>query len=429
MRKLNEDLLQFIWQHKLLQPLPFYTVSGKPIEIVKFGELNSNSGPDFFNARIKIDNVVLAGNIEIHVNTSDWLKHNHTNNKSYDNLILHVVYEHDKNIQQNETYSVEVLELKNLIDDATIYNYEQIMLSTLKLPCGEQLNAVSDEVFSNWLQRLAVERLEQKMQSIKNLFEYFRGDYSQTFYTLLLRNFGFKINAEPFELLAKHLPLSILLKHNDSLFQTQALLFGVAGFLDDQFKEPDIIKLQNEFEYLKNKYKLIQLNKHIFKLSKMRPANFPGVRLAQVATLLCSSAELFMKPFSFKKNIEIKQKMQIKLSGYWRNHYTLHGEQSMEDLNLGSTSIENCIINTFAPFYIFYGKQIFDESYTEMALDFLAGCKPEVNSKTKYFVEKRNIISSANFSQGVIQLYNNYCSHKKCLKCAVAASLLKPEKI
>ncbi|MBA2613119.1 MAG: DUF2851 family protein [Bacteroidetes bacterium] len=425
MHKFNEDLLQFLWQYKILKPLPFITTSGKSISVLKNGELNKDSGPDFFNAQIKVEEVVLVGNIEVHIKTSDWLKHKHQQDKNYDNIILHVVYEHDADLMQNKINNVEVLELKNLIAESTLATYHQLNTSKAKIACHNQLAGVNELKFISWLERMTFERLEGKVRALEDYFSSVKGDYTQTFYSLLLRNFGFNVNSLPFELLAKNLPITILLKHSDNLLQLEALLLGASGLLENQFEDKYILQLQNEFDYLKNKYRIISLNKDIFKFSKLRPANFPTIRLAQFAKLINTKPGLFIAPYDFSNYEEIVLALKINLDGYWKNHYNMDGKLTSKDLTLGLTSIENLIINTFAPFYFFYSKRTGKEEMTNLAVELLNNCDFEQNAKTKLFNEKKPVLKTAADSQAAINLYDNYCSKKACLKCGVAASLLK----
>lgn len=422
----KEDFLQFIWQHKLLLPLPTFTVLGKEISILKQGELNVNSGPDFFNAQIKMNELTLVGNIELHLKTSDWLKHGHTNDKTYNNIILHVVYEHDKELEQNKKFNVDVLELKPLIDKGSIDRYKQLFSTKQILACHKQLAQVNDLKFLGWLDRMLIERLEEKVIRLNKWFEYLKGDYTQTFYFALLRNFGFNVNADAFELLAKQLPLSILSKHSDNLVQLESLLLGTAGFLDVQFKDASILKLQNEFEFLKNKYRLIPLQKEIFKFSRMRPANFPNLRLAQFAALVHYSPDMFFNPNQFTDFSILSTRLNLTLNTYWKNHYKFDGKTLDKDIRIGKNAIENLIINTFAPFLFFYGQKNNQQDYTEKALFLLQNCAFETNKITQLFKAKQILLKDASQSQGILNLYHHYCKHKQCLKCGVAAQILKP---
>lgn len=420
----NEDLLQFIWQHKLLKPLPLISTTGNQISILKPGELNVDSGPDFFNAQIKINELVLAGNVEVHIKTSDWLKHKHEKDRNYDTIILHVVYEHDLDLEQNKRHNVEVLEIKTLVDQKTLETYDHLLGTKEKLACAKQLKNVDDFKFISWLERMTLERLETKVHRVEELFDLCQGDYTQTFFILLLRNFGFKVNALPFELLAKQLSVHLLLKHRDNLLQLEALLLGMSGLLEDQFEDVYIRNLQNEFEFLKSKYNLKPLKKELFKFSKLRPANFPNLRLAQVANLIHYHPEIFTEPHNRGGYSEIMKTLSINPEGYWKNHYKLDGKGLNKDLSFGKDSAENLLINTFAPFFFFYSKKQAKPGYLDLATELLNACSMESNAKTRLFLARKDILKSAADSQALINLYDNYCSQKRCLKCGIAAALL-----
>jgi hypothetical protein len=421
----DEALLQFIWQSRLIEPKQLQTKGGHDIEILSPGTLNLDAGPDFFNGQIRIKGITLAGNIELHLKTSDWLKHGHTQNKNYDNIILHVVYEHDLDLVQNKKHAVEVLELKHYIAPETIQVYNDLFSSKQTLACARQLKQTNDFKFIAWIERMAIERLELKIKQIDLLFVSFSGDYTQTFYTLLLKNFGFKVNALPFELLAKHLPVHLVLKHADNLFQLEALFLGMAGFLEEPFQDKYLKDLQNEFEHLKNKYGLKILQKEIFKFSKLRPANFPTIRLAQIAALVFAQTALVNRPQSFTDYNAIKKSLMFVLKGYWENHYRPGGAAVAKQISIGEDSAENVIINTLAPFFFFYGKKLSKNNYSDLAIELLVRCKFENNNKTRLFSEKKNILANAANSQGIINLFDRYCVTKQCLKCGIASDLMR----
>ncbi len=422
----SEALLQFIWQHKLFNQHPLICKSGNALEIIKQGELNKNSGPDFFNAQIKINGLLLAGNIELHVKTSDWLKHGHQNDMAYNTIILHAVFEHDVELEQNTLHHVEVLELKNFISQETLKHYDSLFSSKTKIACQNQLHRVNDFKFISWIDRMAIERLEYKTERIESYFQTYKGDFTQTFYTLLLRNFGFGVNAEPFELLAKHLPFAILFKHANNLIQVESLLLGMAGLLDNSFDSKYLKLIQNEFDFLKNKYHLLPLKKELFKFSKMRPANFPTVRLAQLAAIVHFKPQIFTQPQNYMRVAELRADLSISLSEYWQYHFTLDSESTNKELTLGKNSIDNILMNTFAPFYFFYSKKTNHHHYHEMAFRLLESAAFELNTKTKLFSTKQALLKSGISSQALLNLFDNYCVKKRCLNCAVAAELLKP---
>lgn len=421
----NEELLQFIWRHRLLKPGTYFTTTGLPLKILQQGELNHDAGPDFFNSRIEVNGVTLAGNIEIHIRSSDWLKHGHQGNKNYDNIILHVVYEHDLELAQNLQNNVEVFELKQVVSNHTLNSYAKLAEAGDKLSCSGQLDKLDDLKFISWLERMTVERLEHKVKYLESLWHTFHHDYTQTFYTALLRNFGFKVNAVPFELLAVHLPANILLKHSDNLLQMEALLLGMSGTLEQQFADKYMRLLQNEFNHLCYKYKLKPLNADLFRYSKLRPANFPNVRLVQFAALVHKYPSLITAPHLTENYEELKKRFLFEVSEYWQYRYKADSSPGKKPVSFGNDAFENVIINTFAPFLFFYSKRTDKPHLSERCISLLHTCVAEDNLKTRLFSGKKELLKSAAESQALINLYDHYCSQRKCLKCGVAAALLR----
>jgi hypothetical protein len=424
MLRISEDLLQFIWKHRLLLPGPLRSVSGIDLDILKVGDHNQNSGPDFFNAKIKVGEIVLAGNVEVHIRTSDWLKHGHQGDRSYDNIILHVVYEHDQLLSQNTKNNVEVLELKDFIADQTLFRYHELFASAGKLPCAGQISRLDHKEIAGWLGKMTAERLEFKRKKIESLLGLYNGDYVMVFYTLLMRNFGFKVNSEPFELLAKSISIQTLLKSSDNLLQLEAMLLGMAGFLNEQYNDQYPRKLQNEFEYLRKKYSLVPLPREIFKFSRMRPANFPTLRLVQLASLIHYEPAVFSSPGYVSSFEEILSLLCRPLQGYWKDHYLPDGILTEHPNSFGRDSAENVIINTFAPFFYDYGIRRMNSQVHQKALELLSRCNFEDNQKTRLFSRAGLARNSAD-SQGLINLYDHYCACRRCLSCGVAAVLLK----
>jgi hypothetical protein len=419
-----EKLLHFIWKYKLLKPGELRTLNGNIVKIIHPGELNTDSGPDFFNAQIEIGSLTLAGNIELHTRSSDWIKHGHQHDDAYNKLILHAVYQHDVSIEQNENFNVEVLELKEYIEEGIMEKYRTLLTAKNELACGNQIKKIDPIKMTSWLQRMLVERLESKTNYVKQLFEVSNNDYVQTFYILMARNFGFKVNSEPFELLAKSLPLHILLKHYQNLFQLEALLFGTAGFLNEQFKDKYGQKLQNEFEYLKHKYNIKPLNVELWKYLRLRPANFPTQRIAQFALVIHNCPEIFLNPVAFTGKIELNGALIHQHSDYWKKHYSFDDGESNNIKGMGENSIQNICINTLAPYLFFYGKQNDEQKFIDKALNILESVPFEENVKTGIFIEAGLNFKTSSESQGLINLYDNYCKHKHCLNCAVASNLL-----
>lgn len=423
MPEVSEDLLHFIWQYRLLKPVPLITLSGNEVKIIRQGALNRDSGPDFFNAQIKLNNMVLAGNIELHVRTSDWRRHGHQHDPAYENIILHVVFQHD----EAHDSATEVLELKHYVSEEILEKYSGFERSGETIACAAQLGRVNRLTVASWVERMAVERLEHKVKGVDTVYEACDKDLAQTFYILLLRNFGFKVNSQPFEMLALQLPVNVLLRHRDNEAQVQALLLGMAGMLDEHFSDKNLQQTQNEFEFLRAKYKLVPLEKKLFKFSRLRPANFPGLRLAQFSALLCSGHQLLTSPHECRGYSSLMELLMVKPQGYWSHHYNASGEASKKELMLGTASAENIIINSIAPFLFFYGRRFGKEEPEQHALKLLEQCAFEKNAKTKLFGTQKEVLKTALAGQGLINLYDQYCTKKACLKCGIGAAILKPQ--
>ncbi|MBC7694943.1 MAG: DUF2851 family protein [Burkholderiales bacterium] len=422
---MNEALLHTIWKYKLLGKNQFIGSKKEVIEVISIGEHNQDSGPDFFNSKIKINDIVLAGNVEIHIKTSDWLKHNHQKDKAYDNLILHVVYEHDKELPQNEQFNVSVLELKNYIQPGLLEQYYQLQLSKQPVACGKSISTVPGIIWKSWLDRLAVSRIEQKTDYIEHLFEYSHQNHEDALYLLLCRNFGFKINNDSFELLGKSLPYSILKKYANNASQIESLLFGVAGLLDDLFDDKYPKQLQNEFEFLKHKHQLKPIKKEHWKFSKTRPVNFPTIRIAQLASIIGKQDSLYHLIEQKPDLKTIRSFFETEPNPYWRTHYKFDAESDESSKAFGETALYSIVINTVVPYLFFMSQRNANPSFVEYAMDLLSHLPAEINTKTKAFTELGIKTENALESQAQLYLLDNFCSKKACLHCRVGESLLK----
>jgi len=422
---MTEDFLHYLWKFKLLNNFTLTTTEGEPLEIIKTGEHNCDSGPDFFNAKIKIGNTIWAGNIEIHVYASDWRKHNHSPDKAYDSIILHVVYEADELIHRSNHEAIATLEMKNKFDKKLYANYLNFKTSTDWIPCEKTILTVPELIIHSTIDKLLIERLERKAASIKASLELNKNNWEETFYHHLARNFGFKTNAEPFEMLAKSIPLNVLAKHKNSLLQLEALLFGQAGFLEEHFEDKYLQALQNEYALLKHKFKLITMEKHLWKFLRLYPANFPTVRIAQFANLIYNSSHLFSKIIETEEPKKIKSMLNTGGSEYWQSHYSFEKPSNKKTKNMGDQSVDIIIINTIVPFLFVYGKQFNEEKYIDRAFYFLENIAPEKNSIIKKWEALKIPIKSAYTTQALLQLKNSYCTQKKCLQCSVGNYLLK----
>lgn len=424
---MNEDLFQYIWKMKLFATSELKTSDGETVEIIKTGLQNTHSGPDFFNARIKIGETDWAGNVELHLKSSDWNLHQHQNDAAYQNIILHVVYENDQIIKNAQGKVFKTLEMKPYIKASVIEKYANFKKGTEKIPCEKSISKVPSQIIESTLERMAVERLQNKSEAIEKLLHEHQNNWEETFYIQLAKNFGFKTNAVPFELTARNTPLSVLAKHKNNLTQIEALLFGQAGFLNETLEGEYPQLLQNEYTYLKKKYQLKAVDTHIWKMMRMRPVNFPTIRLAQFASLVHGSSHLFSKVIAAKTTQELMALFKVSTSTYWHKHYhfNCHSKESVK--NMGRLSIENIIINTIVPFIFVYGKQYGDEEKSDFALTLLAALQPEKNSIITQWNALGVKASNGLQSQALLQLQHNYCSQKKCLQCSIGHYLLKNE--
>ncbi|HET8829991.1 MAG TPA: DUF2851 family protein [Pelobium sp.] len=424
----SEAILHFIWKYKLFNLLGLHTTEGQSVQILQAGIHNLDSGPDFFNGKVKIGETLWAGNIEIHLKSSDWLKHKHQTDKAYDNVILHVVWEHDTAIYRTDGTLIAVLELKNAVAPIVIQNYDQLLSNNYWVPCEAQLPFVDDFTKSQCLDRMLPERLEDKSFLISDIYQATNNSWEDTFYIVLARSFGFKVNALPFELLAKNLPQLTLAKHKNSALQIEALIFGVAGFLDFNFEDEYQKKLKSEFQFLRAKYQLPVLDVSLWKFSKTRPDNFPTIRLAQFAALVLKSEHLFSKIISIKNKKSFAELFtELPINSYWETHFRFDKPAERKSVNLGSGSIDNLLINAIAPLLFFYGKETGAKEFIDLAIDLLLEIKPEENKIIKGFAERGFKASNAFDTQALIHLKKSFCDLKKCLNCGIGLKIIKQQ--
>jgi hypothetical protein len=417
---MTEAFLHYVWKYRLLNFNELKTVDGFPVTILSTGIHNFNSGPDFSNAKIKIDDTTWAGNVEIHLKTSDWLKHGHQNDKAYDNIILHVVHHHDKEINSK----IPVLELKQKFDPGLWIKFEKMVSAYQFVPCEKHIKDIDDFILESWLERLIVERLEQKSEAILNSLELNKNNWEETFYHLIARNFGFKINSVPFELLAKSLPLHILAKHKNSLFQIEALLFGQAGLLADIFEDEYPNKLKREYQYLRKKFNLNPVEEYLWKFMRLRPVNFPTIRIAQFAQLIFKLTNLFSKIREAKTTEDILNCFDLQASEYWNDHFMFDKQSTGKPKTFGASSMYNVIINTVVPMLFVYGRYHSDEQMVQKAMQLLEAVPAEDNSIIRGWTGIGIESKTAYQTQALIQLKNQYCVQKKCLNCAIGAKII-----
>ncbi|MFH2143426.1 MAG: DUF2851 family protein [Bacteroidota bacterium] len=420
---MNEKFLQYIWEHKLYKSPNCTSGSGEKIEIIDPGKPNHDSGPDFTNARIKIDETIWAGNIEIHKNSSDWYNHNHQNDESYNSIILHVVEKDDLEVRRESGELIPSIELS--YDKKLEKNYQHLIDSVKWIPCQDQLYKVDPFYLQFYLNSLIIERLESKTGIIQKLFHQNNNNWEETFYQYLARTFGFNLNSEPFELLARNTPQKLLGKHKNNLFQIEAILFGQAGMLDHTHIYNDYYSsLKKEYEFLKKKFNISPIPTHLWKFSKSRPANFPTIRIAQFSMLIQQSTNLFSKIIELKNLNDLIKLFQVKTSSFWETHYHFDNTSEKRIKNLGKSAIEIILINTIIPFLFFYGQQKDNQSIKDRAIQFIDHLPPEKNSIIGKWEKSGIQVKTALESQALIHLKNNYCDKKQCLKCQVGNKLI-----
>ena len=419
-----EEFLHHIWENRLFIAENLSTTSGETLEIIKPGKRNSDAGPDFFNAKVKIGETTWAGNIEIHSKASDWNKHKHQHDKAYDNVILHVVEIEDAKIARTSGEIIPTLILR--YPDHLAENYRQLLEAKTWIPCENQFHKIDPVILQLGFNRLMIERLESKTGEILSRLEQNNNDWNETFYQMLARMFGFKVNAVPFELLAKSLPVGILGKHKNNLFQLEALLFGNAGLLNSQLLGDDyFLQLREEYSFLYKKYKLKPIDAHLWKFLRLRPVNFPTVRIAQLASLLQNTESLFSKIVETETLTSLKALFKVKASAYWDAHYNFNKKSKRKvEKELGDSSAQLLIINVVIPFLFVYGEKQNKAALKNRALDFLEQLPSESNSVISKW-EKLGINSRSAFeSQALLQLKNRYCEAKKCLNCHIGVKLV-----
>lgn len=417
-----EDILHYIWKFKLYQK-ELKTTDGRQIEVLDVGLPNTNEGPDYFNAKIKIDGELWAGNIEIHISSDQWKAHNHHKNKSYNSVILHVVEK--ANCEVFNELGQSVIQCEIVYPQHIKENYDFLIHSNTDIPCRNYIGNIPPFHLNSWMNTLLIERLERKANHIESLLKRFQNSWEDAFYVLLTRNFGFGLNSDSFERLALSLPLRCIQKQGDNIIQIEALLFGQAGMLDNVKVEDDYFSLlKKEYEFLKNKYDLKPLHSYIFKSMRSRPTAFPQIRIAQLASLLHSSHGLFSKITACDDIGRIRLMFHVNASEYWQTHYAFGVTSERKSKYLGDSSLDILLINTVAPILFIYGKSIDNETLCERALKFLEMLKPEQNSITKLFAKLKMPLNSAADSQAMIQLKREYCELRKCLFCRIGHQLL-----
>lgn len=422
---IQEAFLHFVWHNQYFNKTILTTELGESVSITKTGVHNKLAGPDFKEAELIINGVRWAGSVEIHVKSSDWYLHKHENDKKYDNVILHVVYDFDRKVYDRYDKEIPTLSLKGLIKPKLLKRYYAILENESIIPCETLLKDTNVITRLSMLERTLIQRLERKSEAVMMLLKANNFDWEETAYQWLAGGFGFKTNAESMIELARSLPSRFLRKHTE-LFQIEALLFGASGLLNIDFKDPYIQKLQEEFIFLKAKYQIkTTLSYNQWHFSGVRPTNYPTIRIAQFSTLVFKHQNLFSLFTEFKDAKDLEERLEIWQSEYWRNHVIPDKSTTLKLNPLSKKSKTNLFINTTAPLLVAFSRHQDSTEPLEKVLNLLMALPKEDNSIISLWKKLGWNVSSAFDSQGLIELYNEYCSNKRCLNCSIGAEIVK----
>lgn len=423
---MNEAFLQYVWQHQLLDS-SLVSVDGQPVVVERAGMLNENSGPDFIDARLLINGVRWAGNVEVHIKSSDWDLHHHTDDKAYNNVILHVVYVHDKPIFLENGQQPPVVELKNFISEVVWNNYETLSNppESLPIPCASRIGEISDFRLKSYLDRLLVERLQQKSGRIKQMLSESKGSWETCCYWSVAHYFGGKANSFAFELLAKSTPLTLLARYKGNRTKVEAILFGQAGLLDGCFEDEYPRMLQVEYEALRKGFGLTPISNYLWKFFRLRPSSFPTLRISQFASLVSNSTALFSRLLNCDSAKDILALFDSKSSDYWTSHYHFDKPSKVEEKRVGRMLADTLVVNAWAPLLFEYGVQHGSQDLKDRAVELLGQVQPEKNNVMTMWSDCGVKAASAADSQALLQLYNNYCKDRRCLNCQLGYCLIK----
>lgn len=423
---MKENLLHFIWKLKLFSFNNLCSTLGEKIQIISVGTENFNSGPDFLNSKIEINGQLWAGNVEIHLNSSDWYVHQHEIDENYDSVILHVVWNHDIDVFRKNNNPISTLELKEFVSEELLENYKELFDKRKHwINCENSINTIDSFTLKNWIERLYFERLEQKANYFQEVLNTTNNNWEATLFVLLAKNFGLKINADAFLHTVLSFNFSILRKVAHNQQQVEALLFGQAGLLGENVENEYFKQLQSDYNYLKVKFKLVSISKNEIQFFRLRPNNFPTIRLSQLASLYHKSQNLFSEIIEIEQLEAFYKVFNVSTSQFWETHYTFNKESKKSTKKLTKSFIDLLLINTIIPLKFMYLKALGATDYTSV-ISLIEQLKPEKNTIISKFNELKIKSNNAFETQALLQLKNEYCSKQLCLQCAIGKELLKP---
>lgn len=422
---MKEDFISYLWKNCLLQQEGLFTTDNERVRIIDPGMVNDDAGPDFFTSKVMINSTLWVGNLEIHVLSSDWYRHAHHLDPAYDNIILHVAYSHDRDVYNSQGKRISCVEIKNHFHTHLLRNYMQLTNARSWVPCQNSLHTTDGFILRSWFTRLLAERLERKSEEIRQFLHYFAGDWEKTFYFMLARNFGLKVNASPFGLLIQRTPMRILHKNRDNQEVLEAILFGQAGMLDKIFHDEYPQRLQEEYAYRKKIYGLTPVDGALWKFCRMRPANFPTIRIGQIASLLHHREKLFERCMLATNKQQLAALLHVKASDYWTNHYQFDVPSAGTVKQLGPDTIENMLINTMIPMMFLFGKDTLKPALAEKAIDLMHEIGPENNLIIRRWRSSGVHAQNGAETQALIELKKNYCNPRKCLRCHIGNQIVR----
>ncbi|GAA4440299.1 DUF2851 family protein [Pontibacter saemangeumensis] len=421
---MKEDFLHYIWQHQYFDKTALVTTAGEGLQVLRTGFYNTDAGPDFQEALLKVGEVEWSGSVEVHLNASDWHRHQHQRDLKYDQVVLHVVWEADVPVLYSDGTPVPVLSLQGRVDLSLVNTYQKLQQAMNAIPCAAFWPSVPAITKTLMLERALVERLEAKGEEVLHSFRSYSNDWEQTAYHTLLRGFGFKTNQQGFEQLAKALPLSVVRRHQHNPLQLEALLYGQAGFLEEPEDTYGAL-LQKEHGFLQHKYTLQPMPRHRWKFLRMRPANFPTVRLAQLAAMLYRQQAFFSKLLEADTVEQYEALFRVPVSEYWQQHYHFGRPAKARQKSIGKGSVQNLVVNVAVPLLAAYRLYTDERVYIEKAVSLLEQLREGSNKITRFYQELGWQARSAADNQAALGLYKKYCAPVNCMRCAIGHKIMK----
>lgn len=427
---LTEDILHFAWKYRLYQPGQLATVGGEDVVVLDVGIHNMDAGPDFLQSRLRIGDTEWVGSVELHIRSSDWMRHRHQQDRAYNNVVLHVVYEHDNDVQREDGTVPPTVAIGSILNPGVLQRHRELMSGMYWIPCEHQLSEVSKIKVDHWLDRMLIERLESRMDQVLALVKECEGNWEEATYRWLARGFGFKVNTDAFEQLARHVPLNLFEKHRTNQIMVEALYFGQAGLLNEENSDGVYTRqLMSEYHYLQKLYGLEPMEGSQWKFLRMRPANFPTLRIAQFTALLSKRGRLFSDILTVSDVREIRTWFEgLHIHPYWQSHYRFGGRPSKHLGQMGHSSVSLLLINVVAVILFCYGKYMGKETYIYRAIALLEAIQPERNAVLQRFGDLGIQAEAASTSQALLHMKKIYCDKKRCLACSIGTHIIKQRK-